>query len=196
VPWTPGANSAEAPASVEAFRRFYERSFATVWSYAVSRVGRQAAEDLVSETFAVAWRRRAAIPTDALPWLIRVARNLALESFRSAASERALETELRNRASLDPFVEPDIAEAVVARHQALIALATLSEHDRELLVLVAWHGLSPRQAASVLGCSRATFFVRLHRARRRLERALIPQTSAFLTDAPPHGLSHSEEVAR
>jgi RNA polymerase sigma-70 factor (ECF subfamily) len=34
-----------------------------------------------------------------------------------------------------------------------------------------WHGLQPRDAATVLGCSAAAFFVRLHRARRRLARA-------------------------
>ena len=34
----------------------------------------------------------------------------------------------------------------------MTALASLSNSDRELLMLVAWHGLSPRQAASVLGC--------------------------------------------
>jgi RNA polymerase sigma-70 factor, ECF subfamily len=36
---------------------------------------------------------------------------------------------------------------------------------------VAWHGLTAREAATVLGCSRPAFFVRLHRARRRLETA-------------------------
>jgi RNA polymerase sigma-70 factor (ECF subfamily) len=54
----------------------------------------------------------------------------------------------------------------------LAALARLGDADRELLTLVAWHGLSPREAARVVGCSAATYFVRLHRARRRLEQAM------------------------
>ena len=37
------------------------------------------------------------------------------------------------------------------------------------MLLIAWEGLTPSQAARVVGCSGATFRVRLHRARRRLE---------------------------
>jgi len=52
------------------------------------------------------------------------------------------------------------------------ALATLGERDREVLLLTAWEGLAPGEAATVLGCSRNAFAVRLHRARRRLASAL------------------------
>ena len=52
------------------------------------------------------------------------------------------------------------------------ALATLSERDREAVMLVAWDGLEHQLAASVMGCSTGAFTVRLHRARRKLERAL------------------------
>ena len=51
-------------------------------------------------------------------------------------------------------------------------LEGLPEADREILALVAWEGLSPTEAATVLGCSGATARVRLHRARRRFARAL------------------------
>jgi RNA polymerase sigma-70 factor, ECF subfamily len=48
----------------------------------------------------------------------------------------------------------------------------LSESDREILRLVTWEGLDAAAAASVIGCSPATFRVRLHRARRRLAASL------------------------
>jgi RNA polymerase sigma-70 factor (ECF subfamily) len=54
----------------------------------------------------------------------------------------------------------------------LRALAELPEDDREVLVLVAWQGLSPKDAARVVGCSSAAFRVRLHRARKRLGQAM------------------------
>jgi len=54
----------------------------------------------------------------------------------------------------------------------LAALGALTEVDRELITLVAWQGLTPRLAARVVGCSVATYFVRLHRARKRLRDAL------------------------
>jgi RNA polymerase sigma-70 factor (ECF subfamily) len=175
------------------FSCLYEQHFPAVWAYAVSRVGRQAAEDVVSEAFAVAWRRQTSVPPDALPWLLRVARNVIFELYRSETRQRLLETELRGWAAHERLVEPDIAESVVNRANALTAVASLSERDRELLMLVAWHGLSPRQAASVLGCSRPAFFVRLHRARSRLARALTRQVSTSV----PSDLIHAhrgEEV--
>jgi RNA polymerase sigma-70 factor (ECF subfamily) len=48
----------------------------------------------------------------------------------------------------------------------------LSELDQEALRLVGWEELDLAAAALAMGCSRATMAVRLHRARRRLERAL------------------------
>jgi RNA polymerase sigma-70 factor (ECF subfamily) len=52
------------------------------------------------------------------------------------------------------------------------ALASLSAGDREVLMLVAWEGLEARRAAVVVGCSPRAFAMRLHRARRRLARAI------------------------
>ncbi|HXQ00678.1 MAG TPA: sigma factor-like helix-turn-helix DNA-binding protein [Solirubrobacteraceae bacterium] len=52
------------------------------------------------------------------------------------------------------------------------ALARLSDGDRELLLLIAWDGLSPAEAASALGLKPGTVRVRLLRARRRLTQAL------------------------
>ncbi len=58
----------------------------------------------------------------------------------------------------------------------LAAFAALRERDREVLRLVAWDGLDAAEAAEVLGVTRLAFTVRLHRARRRLERALEPES--------------------
>jgi RNA polymerase sigma-70 factor (ECF subfamily) len=51
-------------------------------------------------------------------------------------------------------------------------LATLSDDDRELLMLTAWDGLEPREAAVVLGVPARTVRTRLHRARNRLRAAI------------------------
>jgi DNA-directed RNA polymerase specialized sigma24 family protein len=67
----------------------------------------------------------------------------------------------------DPFERAGEAELVRR------ALGELSERDREALLLIAWEGLDPARAAQVAGCSRATFAVRLHRARKRLDRTLF-----------------------
>jgi len=179
-----GADRTSSDLELDAFDDVYERCFPPVWSYAVSRVGRQAAEDVVSETFAIAWRRQTSIPVDALPWLLCIARNVVFDSYRVAARQRLIDMALRTRIAVVRANEPDIAESIVDRDQALTALASLSERDRELLMLIAWHGLSPRRAARVLGCSRPAFFVRLHRARGRLERALDRHAAANVSSDP------------
>jgi len=117
----------------------------------------------------VAWRRLPVVPAAPLPWLLAVARNVVRERYRDGARQACLAAGLR--AWADEAIA-DVADGVAERAAVLAALALLSEDDRELLALVAWQGLSTREAARVVGCSTATFFVRLHRARRRLEQAM------------------------
>jgi len=61
---------------------------------------------------------------------------------------------------------------VTARLAVLAALAALRPSDQEALRLIEWEQLDVAAAAQVMGCSAATFRVRLHRARRRFARAL------------------------
>ena len=135
-----------------------------VFAYARRRSPEDAA-DVVSEVFLTAWRRLDELPTDALPWLFAVARRTIANARRSAA-----------RRSSVPFADPasvsDAESTVIERVEVARAFRRLSERDREVLMLVAWDGLTPARAARVLGCSVHTFHVRLHRARARLARAL------------------------
>ncbi|MEU5276157.1 RNA polymerase sigma factor [Streptomyces asoensis] len=166
---------------VQRFRDVYEECQPRVLAYASSLVGRQVGEDITSETFTIAWRRMRDVPAPPLPWLLRVARNLTRELRRRDGRQYALAVEEAQRLVTSGARVDDVASDVTEREAALQALAGLSAADRELLTLVAWNGLGPKQAAHVLGCSTATFSVRLHRARRRLERAV---------DASAAGLSH------
>jgi RNA polymerase sigma factor (sigma-70 family) len=62
------------------------------------------------------------------------------------------------------------------------ALDALAPEDRELVTLIAWEGLTPAQAAAVVGLSAGTARVRLHRARTKLRAALLPATTVEETD--------------
>ncbi|MBA9002447.1 RNA polymerase sigma factor [Thermomonospora cellulosilytica] len=152
----------------ERFTAIYDACRQHVWAYAVSRAGRQVADEVVSETFAIAWRRFADMPDPALPWLLGVARNVLRDGHRAQIRRDALEAELRS----GHRPGADVAEDVAERLAVLRALTTLPEDDREILLLVAWHGLTPREAAKVVGCGAPALRVRLHRARRRLVRAV------------------------
>jgi RNA polymerase sigma-70 factor, ECF subfamily len=163
----------------ERFTDLYTEYYPRVFAYLVSRIGREAAEECASETFLVAWRRYAEMPAAQLPWLLGVARNVVRESYRAGERSERLVRELRDWATASTT---DPADDVVGRAAVLAALAGLSEADRETLTLISWHGLSARDAAKIVGCSTATFLVRLHRARRRFAAKLgRPSTTSPLS---------------
>ena len=72
----------------------------------------------------------------------------------------------------------DAGDAFAERLDIHAAFRRLSERDREALALVAWEGLDHAAAARALGCSRAAFAVRIHRARRRLAASLAEPSTA------------------
>ncbi|GAA2575040.1 RNA polymerase sigma factor [Actinomadura fulvescens] len=170
------------------FTRLYDAHYRSVLRYALIRAAPDVAEDVVSETFLVAWRRLDDVPDQELPWLLGVARNLLRKQHATAGRRDALADRI---AALTPHEDGwDLAERVVERDSLLRALAALPEKDVEALTLVAWHGLEPRQAARVAGCPAATFHVRLHRARKRLAaryraQAAHPQGHAHLARTVP-----------
>ncbi|HZU40148.1 MAG TPA: sigma-70 family RNA polymerase sigma factor [Solirubrobacteraceae bacterium] len=157
-----------------------------VRAYARRRVGRVAADDTVSEVFVVAWRRLDDVPDDPLPWLLGCARNVVAHQHRRARRDVALAGRLGAVA-----VAPDAPDGAPAQALSQLsdgalaqALSELSDGDRELLLLIAWEGLTGAQAARALGCSRNALAVRLHRARRRLAAALGRADRKLAAGAP------------
>jgi RNA polymerase sigma-70 factor (ECF subfamily) len=126
------------------------------------RRGARDPDAIAAEAMAIAWRRLTDVPRDdPRPWLIATARNLVLADRRRHAAT------LQDLEGVDPAAPPQIA-ILELDHELEVALAKLSETDREALLLVAWEDLTPSAAAASLGISPAAFRVRLHRARRRL----------------------------
>lgn len=141
-----------------------------VLGYALRRAPRAEAEEIVSDVFLNAWRRLDDVPADPLPWLLATARNVLRNQRRSGNRRGALATKLELHARRGGAADP--ADEAVRLDQARFALEQLTEAQREAVLLVAWDGLTPRQAAKVLGCSQTALAVRLHRARRSLAAAL------------------------
>lgn len=133
-----------------------------VRAYAIRRVGHDAADDVVSEVFATAWRRLVDVPDPALPWLLRTARNVILHERRSLARrlrivDAASHTRTTNSASAEDTSRA-LAESI---------LDQLPKLDAEILRLTAWEGLTPAEIAVVLDLSESAARNRLMRARRR-----------------------------
>jgi RNA polymerase sigma-70 factor (ECF subfamily) len=158
--------------SSERFERIYRENFRSVLRFAAARIDPERAKDVAAETFLVAWRRLDDVPDEPRAWLLGVARKVISGQYRSEARRDALTTRLQSSRGRNG--ETDLAGELGERDAVLAALAALRERDREALRLVAWDGLTPADAAQALGVTRLAFAVRLHRARRRLQRALDP----------------------
>ena len=174
----------EAPAP--RFEAAVETHRAAVLAYARRRLEPDLAEDVAAETFAIAWRRREEMPREALLWLYAIARGVVSNHRRSEARRLRLAARLAQERGAG---DEDPAGLVADRLELAHAFDALEDSDRELLMLVAWEGLAPRQGARVLGCSAATFRVRVHRARKRLEQGLVRAPAA------PVGERGAEQVS-
>lgn len=152
------------------FRRLYMEHGREILAYALRRTGGpEDAADVVAETFLVAWRRLEDVPPDpqARLWLYGVARRMLSNQRRGERRRERLGERLR--ADLPPVLaDPPELQGP----DALAALERLGSDDREVLRLSAWEELSPSEVAAVLGISAVAARSRLHRARRRLRRAL------------------------
>jgi RNA polymerase sigma factor (sigma-70 family) len=156
----------------DGFAALWDAHYDDVLGYAARRVDFETARDVAAETFLVAWRRRKDVPDDRpFPWLLSVARNVLANETRRGRRQGRLWGRLRGvREAREPAADVAAAHAEGGRVRA--ALARLSERDREVLQLIGWEDLAPKDAAIVLGCSAKTLSVRLHRARQRLAAAL------------------------
>ncbi len=110
-------------AEIDRLTGLYDNYHRRVYAYAVSRAGRQLADEVVSEVFLVAWGKLGEVPDDPLPWLLVVARNVISSEFRASARHQSLAVELRSWTS---GTAADIADQVSERHAVLRALAALS----------------------------------------------------------------------
>ena len=142
--------------------------YGQVYAYARRRTSAHVAAEVAAATFTVLWQRIDDPPAEPLPWLFAVARRQLANLRRGEARRNALHLRLgrSRRTASDP------ADGAIEQDHARAVLARLRPQDREVLMLVAWEGLDPPAAAASLGVSPATFAVRLHRARQRLEAEL------------------------
>jgi RNA polymerase sigma-70 factor (ECF subfamily) len=155
------------------FEALYAENYERVLGYVLRRVPAALAADVVADVFLVAWRRLERVPDEPLPWLLGVARKTLANERRGGRRRSALVSALEtDRGAARETPAGDQLREVAA------AVARLAETDRELLRLIAWDGLTTREAAAALGISHAACRVRLHRARRRIARELELEAGA------------------
>jgi RNA polymerase sigma-70 factor (ECF subfamily) len=171
---------ARSLAEPELFAELFDRYATDLYRYVARRLGEALADDVVGETFLIAFRQRAAYDParrEARPWLYGIAANLIgrhrrteLRAYRALArtgSDPVTAAHADHSETVDRQVA---AEAV--RGPLAAALRSLSEGDRHALLLVAWADFSYEVVAAALAIPLGTVRSRLNRARRKTRAAL------------------------
>jgi RNA polymerase sigma-70 factor (ECF subfamily) len=136
--------------------------------YLARRTDPGTADDVLSETLLICWRRLDEMPADHLPWAYGVARRCLANAERGRRRQARL---LARIAALDPprsvADEPGASDGTVAT-----ALSRLRDEDAELLRLWAWEDFELARIAAVLNISANAASIRLHRVKQRLREQL------------------------
>jgi RNA polymerase sigma-70 factor (ECF subfamily) len=169
-------NQSDAPNGGEALMRaLYAEHAGPLLAFVLrlTRGDRQRAEDIVQETLLRAWRNADLLrdweETSPRPWLVTVARRIAIDGYRSENS-RPLETfgrDVNNYAGVS-----DESDRVVRSMTVVQALRTLTPSHREILLETYFHGRTTQEAAETLGLPLGTAKSRVYYALRALRVAL------------------------
>ncbi len=165
----------DAEHTPQAFAELFDRHAVVVESFLRRRLGADAAEDALSETFLVAFRRRGSFDhawESARPWLLGIAARVAAKHRTTEARHwRAVEAS----ASRGEFTTGGGIDEATGRLDAAAAIqalapriAALSQKERDTLLLYALAGLAPDEIAQALGTRVGTVWSRLHRIRKKL----------------------------
>lgn len=142
----------------------YREHLPQVARFLARRVELSAVEDLCSDVFEIAWRKRDQAPEGfELPWLYKIAGNLV-------ANQKRREQTARNWLSRFAVVSyaPSAEQLAISDLSLAEAWGKLRPIDREVLALTVLDGLSVTEASRILGISTNATSVRLNRARKSL----------------------------
>ena len=150
----------------EALAQLYRRTRTAVYGLALSYVkNAHDAQDVTQDTFVRVWDSAPQYKRQGSPmgWLLTIARNLALMKLRRGARQEQLD-----EAEWDAI--PADSPAVTPEDRQLLqtALASLSDQERQVVVLHAVTGLKHREIAALLQIPLATVLSKYHRALKKL----------------------------
>lgn len=161
----------------ERFAVLVRRHGPAVGRYVTRRIGRERAEDVVAETFLVAFRKRADFQDNGrncLPWLYGIATRLMHHERRNEVRQLRLLAASGTDPVTAPFTDrvDDAVAAGNVKQRLAAALSDLPVNQRDALLLLVWADLSYEQIATATGVPLGTVRSRISRARRRLRQTL------------------------
>lgn len=122
------------------------------------------AEEVAQDTFLALWRRPGAFDPargSLQSFLLGVARNKAVDLVRKEQSLRRRRDELAAETATKPDFDDSLQASVEERREVSLALARLSEVQREALVLAYFGGRTYKEVAEELGIPEGTAKTRL-----------------------------------
>lgn len=157
------------------FGELFTRHATTVHRYVARRAGRETADELLSETFLVAFQRRDRFDPSwdtARPWLLGIATVLLRAHARREAQHLRAMAHGAESEQGDGGIHRVSERTDAARDVRRLggALRSMPAADRDVLLLHAWGDLTYEQIAAVLGIPVGTVRSRLNRARTTLRR--------------------------
>ncbi|MDP4013195.1 MAG: sigma-70 family RNA polymerase sigma factor [Candidatus Nanopelagicales bacterium] len=175
--------------SADWFEDLYRRRCGAVTAYARRRVGLDGADEVVTDTFTVAWHKKPNLRLeDELPWLYATSAHSVSNWRRSQRRQSALFDRICLLQPSVDHLDPSL-DAVETVSLVSTVLRGMSEADREVLLLVAWEDLSPAQLAVYLGCAEGAARTRVHRARHRFKVVWEQHNGPREPIQTPHSLS-------
>lgn len=159
------------------FAAVFDRHAGEIARYVHARLGPDLAEDVTAETFLAAFRNRGRYDItrpDARPWLYGIAIRQIGTHRRAEARYRRLTASALPERDAEDFGDRSVERVMAERLRPRLAgvLGGLRRQDRELLLLVAWAGLSYEESAAALGITVSAVKSRLNRIRVRTREAL------------------------
>lgn len=180
---------------VNRFNDLYDETYERLLAFVHRRVrNREDAQDIVAETFAITWRRIVDVEPggEGVAWVFAVARRVISNHRRAHARKDRLRERIQSLWG-DRASSGDSADVGDLREEVLRALDRLPAKQQELLRMAAWEDMSHTEIGQRLGCSQNAVSVRLHRARRALQKIFDRQLDASRTRRNPIGHCKEEE---
>jgi RNA polymerase sigma factor (sigma-70 family) len=164
--------SRDAPA---AFGELFDRHARSLRRYAASRAGSAVADDIMSETFLIAFERRSGFDhswDDARPWLFGIATNVIRQHSRAESRRLKAIARAGHDVADDEFsAAAGRIDAQLAIRRVATVLRAMSQESRDTLLLWAWADLTYEQIAQATGVPIGTVRSRINRARGTLRAA-------------------------
>ncbi len=154
----------------EAFERIYAATRRAVFGFALSILkNRHDAEDVMHDVYVSVFNAAAAYKPGGKPmaWILKITKNLCLKSIRAGKRKSFdSETELQN------MLAEDSALSVDEKMFMAEVMESLSDTEREIVVLHAVSGFKHREIADVLDLPLPTVLSKYNRALEKLRKKI------------------------